>query len=504
VGALASKSLQVLFDEYSRLAELYRWSGNVYLLAVKLRDLLELLALLPVDPAHYEEKVREMMKRGADEKSIINFIDGLRNRVERFLETPELEELLAAVRGRYFRSIDELEESIERIRKEVGKPRVTASCLAEKREGKVAVWVENPGPLPVNAELKLRGAVPLRPSRRLRVEPQASATWELPVLVEGQKVIVEVAYRILGAGVKGVVTHEVQVIEVVKTFTYLNAPIPSLAELEELALPIRSTLAYTIGGWALVAHLGEGGFFHTFLAERGGMRAALKVPKESCVVTKGLLGVARVVFRNAPPDAWKLVEEEAVMMKRVKEVRDREGLKHLVDFYENGVARLRTAEGDVEVPYIAMQYCAKGSVARVAGRLSPRDALLVTLQVGATLLRCYEQGIFLKHGDLKPENVLIDEEGRAVVTDFQTALRERETRMRAVAYTPGYYHEAPDDRADVYALGRLLLDLTSGLEAPEDSAPAQLRDLIAAARSRHPPRMSAPAQQEPNLLVYLA
>jgi hypothetical protein len=91
-----------------------------------------------------------------------------------------------------------------------------------------------------------------------------------------------------------------------------------------------------------------------------------------------------------------------------------------------------------------------------------------------------------------------------VITDFQTALHERKTLTQAVARTPRYYHEAPDDRADVYALGRLLLDLTSGLEAAESSAPAQLRNLIAAARSQDPPRMREFVEKAENLLLYLA
>jgi len=501
VGAPLSKSLQDLFDEYSRLAELYRWSGNVYLLAVKLKGLLELLARLPVDPAYCEEKVRELMKRGAGEEELTGFIDSLRGRVEMFLKTPELEELLAAVRGLYFRSFDELEGSIGRLRKEAEarKPKVSASCLAEKGEGKITVWVENTGPLPVEAELKLRDAVPLKPPKKLRVEPQASASWELPIFVEGQKVTAEVHYRFLGAGARGVIACTADVVKPSAKPRYLNAPIPALAELEELALPIRSTLAYTVSGWAIVAHLGEGGFFHTFLAKREGVRAALKVPKESCTVTRGA-----ITFHEATSDAREVVEVEAELLKRVKEVREREGLKHLIDFYESGVADLRTAEGNVEVPYIVVQYCPKGSVARVAGRLSPRDALLVALQVGATLQKCYERGVFRKHGDIKPENVLIDEEGRAVITDFQTALLERKTRMQEVAGTPGYYHEAPDDRADVYALGRLLVDLTSGLGADESRAPAQLRDLVAAARSREPPRMEEFVKRAENLLLYLA
>ena len=509
MGAPLSKSLQDLFDEYSRLAELYRWSGNVYLLAVKLKGLLELLARLPVDPAYCEEKVRELMKRGAGEEELTGFIDSLRGRVEMFLKTPELEELLAAVRGLYFRSFDELEGSIGRLRKEAEarKPKVSASCLAEKGEGKTTVWVENTGPLPVEAELKLRDAVPLKPPKKLRVEPQASASWELPIFVEGQKVTAEVHYRFLGAGARGVIACTADVVKPPAKPRYLNAPIPALAELEELALPIRSTLAYNVSGWVIMAHLGEGGFFHTFLAEREGVRAALKVPKESCTVTRGALGVTRIAFCEAASDAREVVEVEAELLKRVKEVREREGLKHLIDFYESGVADLRTAEGNVEVPYIVVQYCPKGSVARVAGRLSPRDALLVALQVGATLQKCYERGVFRKHGDIKPENVLIDEEGRAVITDFQTALLERKTRMQAVAYTPGYYHEAPDDRADVYALGRLLVDLTSGLEADESRAPAQLRDLVAAARSRELrelPRMREFIEKAENLLLYLA
>ena len=129
VGAPPSKSLQALFDEYSRLAELYGWGGNVYLLAVKLRGLLELLARLPVDPAYCEERVRDLMRRGAGERELIGFIDSLRGRIERFLETPELEELLAAVRGRYFRSF-RLESENARIQSLLA-PRDNPNPLAQ-------------------------------------------------------------------------------------------------------------------------------------------------------------------------------------------------------------------------------------------------------------------------------------------------------------------------------------------------------------------------------------
>jgi hypothetical protein len=490
VGQASPWSLPALREKYSRWAVLYGWEGNVHLLSVEMWSLSRALSRLPVDLGSYEERVREMMSKGVNEKQIVSFIRGERDRAESLFRRLEDEYLLQAVRSQHFKSLDELENVLRRLVEETrrARPRVSLSCIAEKGEGKVSVVIENPAPLPIEASVSLEGATPLKPAAKLRVNPRSAASWEARALIRDKRVSARVSYRVLGADIEGVVAAETQVEQpIALSQIYLNKPIDSFTSLPEQLKALRITVSYAINGWRILGHLGGGGFFQVFLAEREGFRAALKVPKGLCRVEKGDL----LFFEAAEGvDPRKLVGEEAAMLRKVKEVRDSEGILHLVDFYESGVAEVRTPRGVYEVPYIALQYCPRGSLKDIAEktRLSTREALIIALQVGTALQKCYERKAFLKHGDIKPENLLIDGEGRVVVTDFQTAVRWRQT-MTSGALTPGYYHRAPDSRADVYALGRVLVDLVAGLEAPESSVPPQLRELVEEARSGEPPPM---------------
>ena len=466
------------------------------LLSVEMWNLFRRLRLsrLPVASELYEEKVREMMSKGVEEKQIIEFIRGERGRVESLLRRLEVEglkveDILYVIRDQRFKSLDGLEHKLEELAKEARRvgPRVSMNCLAEKGEGKVMITIENPAPLPIEATITLEGAIPLKPATALRINPRSSASWEARVLVREKRVAARVSYRVLGAGIKGDVSAESPAEQPVGLSRfYLNKPIDSLAALPERLELLRLTVSYEVNSWKILGYLGGGGFFHVFLGEREGFRAALKVPKEVCEVEKGDLRFLEAGERKVDPR--RLVEEEAVMLSKVKEVRESEGILHLVDFYESSIAEIRTSRGAHEVPYIAMQYCPKGNLASVAGRLSARKALIIVLQVGTVLQKCYEKNIFLKHGDIKPENLLVDSEGRVVVTDFQTAVRMRQTVL-SKAYTPGYYHEALGSQADVYALGKVLVDMVAGLGAPESSVPQQLRELVGKARSGEPPPM---------------
>jgi hypothetical protein len=66
---ISSVSFSALCERYSRLAELYGWRGNVYLLSIELWRLLKTLSNLPVDPGFYEERVKEMMSKGGRRKT---------------------------------------------------------------------------------------------------------------------------------------------------------------------------------------------------------------------------------------------------------------------------------------------------------------------------------------------------------------------------------------------------------------------------------------------------
>src|SRR5678815_5555226 len=54
-----------------------------------------------------------------------------------------------------------------------------------------------------------------------------------------------------------------------------------------------------------------------------------------------------------------------------------------------------------------------------AGRLSPREALLIVPQICEALQFAHDEGIV--HRDIKPENILLDKKGRVKIADFGIA-----------------------------------------------------------------------------------
>jgi tRNA A-37 threonylcarbamoyl transferase component Bud32 len=103
-------------------------------------------------------------------------------------------------------------------------------------------------------------------------------------------------------------------------------------------------------------------------------------------------------------------------------------------------------------------------------RLSPTRAIKLTRQVAAALMYAHRQGVI--HADVKPENVLVDEQGRrAWLTDFslsfvaaRTGVVTRETLARRAAYlAPEQVRgESVDRRTDVYGLGAMLYEMVVG------------------------------------------
>jgi len=108
-------------------------------------------------------------------------------------------------------------------------------------------------------------------------------------------------------------------------------------------------------------------------------------------------------------------------------------------------------------------------VLKEQGGLSIQAAGLILAQVAAGLQHAHDRGVI--HRDVKPANVLIDREGRAVVTDFGIARRDDGsalTRTGIVLGTADYM--SPEQRAgervspatDQYALGVLAFELLTG------------------------------------------
>ncbi|MFP8885138.1 Stk1 family PASTA domain-containing Ser/Thr kinase [Streptomyces mangrovi] len=134
--------------------------------------------------------------------------------------------------------------------------------------------------------------------------------------------------------------------------------------------------------------------------------------------------------------------------------------------------------------YLAMEYvqgCTLRDVLRERGALQPRAALDVLEAVLAALGAAHLAG--LVHRDVKPENVLIGDDGRVKVADFglvRAVGSQTSVSTGSVLGTVSYLapeqieHGTTDARADVYACGVVLYEMLTGSKPHAGGTPAQV------------------------------
>ncbi|MFJ3954368.1 Stk1 family PASTA domain-containing Ser/Thr kinase [Streptomyces libani] len=134
--------------------------------------------------------------------------------------------------------------------------------------------------------------------------------------------------------------------------------------------------------------------------------------------------------------------------------------------------------------YLAMEYvagCTLRDVLRERGALQPRAALDILEPILAALGAAHRAG--LVHRDMKPENVLIGDDGRVKVADFGL-VRAVDTNTTAstgsVLGTVSYLapeqmeHGTADARVDVYACGVVLYEMLTGGKPHTGGSVAQI------------------------------
>ncbi|MFF1638513.1 Stk1 family PASTA domain-containing Ser/Thr kinase [Streptomyces sp. NPDC058246] len=133
--------------------------------------------------------------------------------------------------------------------------------------------------------------------------------------------------------------------------------------------------------------------------------------------------------------------------------------------------------------YLAMEYiagCTLRDVLRDRGALQPRAALDILEPVLAALGAAHRAGFV--HRDMKPENVLIGDDGRVKVADFGLvrAVDTVTNTTGAVLGTVSYLapeqieHGTADTRVDVYACGVVLYEMLTGAKPHSGDSPAQV------------------------------
>jgi serine/threonine protein kinase len=100
------------------------------------------------------------------------------------------------------------------------------------------------------------------------------------------------------------------------------------------------------------------------------------------------------------------------------------------------------------------------------GPLRPHEAARIVAQIAAALDAAHEAGVI--HCDVKPANVIVDQQGTAKLTDFGIARAARGPREHELIGTARYIAperiegRAPTERSDVYSLGLVAYELIAG------------------------------------------
>lgn len=198
-------------------------------------------------------------------------------------------------------------------------------------------------------------------------------------------------------------------------------------------------IGQTIKGYELLERIGAGGFGAVYRSYQStlGREVAVKV------ILPG--------FANRP-EFIRRFEMEAQLVARLEHLY----IVPLYDYWR-----------DPDGAYLVMRWMRGGSLQQALqeGPFDLEPAALLVNQVASALAAAHSQGVI--HCDLKPSNVLFDEEGNAYLADFSIArvVRSRESGRAQRAEAEGLHEGISPEQArgegatpltDIYGLGVLL------------------------------------------------
>ena len=168
--------------------------------------------------------------------------------------------------------------------------------------------------------------------------------------------------------------------------------------------------------------------------------------------------------------------------------------------------------GDGEMPYFVLPYLAGPTVRarlQTEGSLPIDDAVRIAIGVAGALGHAHAQGIV--HRDVKPENILLGDNGEAVLADFGIARAitavagDRLTSEGIAVGTPTYMSPEQagagrelDGRSDLYSLGVVLFEMLTGEPPFTGRTP---RAVIAKHQAEPPPSLALLRPTVPDHLV---
>jgi len=138
----------------------------------------------------------------------------------------------------------------------------------------------------------------------------------------------------------------------------------------------------------------------------------------------------------------------------------------------DNIVRVRDLGCDDGDYYMVMDYI-EGTTLKTLieqkGTIGEKDAVLIAIQICSALSAAHKRGII--HRDIKPQNILIDTQQNAKLTDFGIAKSVNTTKQEIEKQVIGSVHyispgqargDLVDARTDIYSLGILLYEMLTG------------------------------------------
>ena len=193
-----------------------------------------------------------------------------------------------------------------------------------------------------------------------------------------------------------------------------------------------------IPGFTVLGRAGKGGMGDVFIAEQHAPRRKVAL---------------KVLARAPDPATLEAFRREAAAIARLEHPR-------IVPLYSYGE--------HAGSPYLVMRYLGGGTVAdRIRqGAVDLAGAERWLQSMAEALDFAHQQGVI--HRDVKPSNILLDEQGSAYLSDFGIAGTLADARSGVPTGSAAYMSpeqgrgEAVDRRADVYALAVTLFECLTG------------------------------------------
>ncbi|NIO48853.1 MAG: tetratricopeptide repeat protein [Candidatus Aminicenantes bacterium] len=208
--------------------------------------------------------------------------------------------------------------------------------------------------------------------------------------------------------------------------------------------------------------------------------------------------------------AIKLLKPEIAADKKTIE-RFRNELKFARKIRHKNVCQMYDLNKEEGAHYITMEYVDGKdlkSMIRMMGQLSSGKTIFIAKQVCEGLAEAHRLGVI--HRDLKPQNVMVDEDGNARIMDFGIARSLKTKGITATGVmigTPEYMSpeqvegKEVDQRSDIYSLGVILYEMVTGRVPFEGDTPFTIGVKHRSEEPKDPKELNTQLPEDLNLVI---